>query len=176
MANFHQEDVLIINEDYEYDFGGDSLLGLRGQEEAMDLDKGILDQEESADPAEEESNLLGWGLNNLFEQDVLAPSPQPSLHGMSQLLAVVNTPTPEVHPGDYPPRSPTTEAALQTSDLDWVDEVEQVAPSQPELEEETVEEGHHQDPCLPLRLVSLFSGRGAPSRGSSRSQASQNLT
>ena len=68
---------------------------------------------------------------------------------MLQLLVVINTPILEAHPGDYPPHSPTTEAALQTSDLDWVDEVEQVAPSQPELEEETVEEGHRQDPCLP---------------------------
>ena len=56
------------------------------------------------------------------------------------------------YPEDCPPRSPTTEAALQTSDLDWVDEVEQAAPSQPELEEETVEEGCYQDPCLPSLL------------------------
>ena len=115
----------------------------------MELDDGMLDQKESADPAEEESNLLGWGPNNIFEQDVPAPSPQPSIYGMSQLLADVNTPTPEDHSGECPPRSPTTEAALQPSDLDWNDDVEREAPSHPELEEETVEEGHHQDLCLP---------------------------
>ena len=68
---------------------------------------------------------------------------------MSQLLADINAPTPEEHPGDCPPRSPTTEAVLQPSDLDWADEVEQAAPSHPQLEEETVEEGHRQFPCLP---------------------------
>ena len=68
---------------------------------------------------------------------------------MLQLLAVVNAPTPEVHPEDCPPRSPTTEAALQSCTLDWVVDVEQVAPSQPELEDVKVEEGHYQDPCLP---------------------------
>ena len=60
---------------------------------------------------------------------------------MLQLLADVNTPTPEDHSEEYPPRSPTTEAALKTSNLDWIAEVEQAAPSQPQLEEETVEEG-----------------------------------
>ena len=118
----------------------------------MDLDEGILDQEKSVDPAEEESNLLGWGPNNIFEQDVPAPSPQSFLHGMSQLLAVVNAPTPEVHPEDCPPCSPATEAALQSCPLDWVVDVEQVAPSQPELEEVTVEEGCYYNPCLPSLL------------------------
>ena len=33
----------------------------------MELDNSILDQEESADPAEEEPNMLGWGGNNIFE-------------------------------------------------------------------------------------------------------------
>ena len=70
---------------------------------------------------------------------------------MLQLLADVNTLTPEDYPEDCCLHSPTTEAVLQTSDLDWVVEVEQTAPSQPELEEETVEEGHHQDPYLPSR-------------------------
>ena len=118
----------------------------------MELDDGILDQEESADPAEEEPNMLGWGGNNIFEQDDSAPSRQPSGFGMLQLLADVNTPTPEYYPEDCPPCSPTREAVLQTSDLDWVVEVEQAAPSQPEEEEETVEEGHYQDPCLPSPL------------------------
>ena len=62
MANFHQEDVLVLNDDYEYNLR-DSLLGPCGQEEPMDLDEGILDREEAADPAEEESNLLGLGPN-----------------------------------------------------------------------------------------------------------------
>ena len=68
---------------------------------------------------------------------------------MSLLLADVNTPTPDDHSEEYPPSSPTTEAVLQTGDLDGDNDVEQEAPSYPELEEETVEEGHHQDPCLP---------------------------
>ena len=96
--------------------------------------------------------MFGCGGNNIFEQDAPAPSPQPSSYGKSQLLAVVNAPTPEVHPGDYPPRSPTTEAALQSCPLDWVVEVEQVGLSQLELEEETVEEGCYHDPCLPSPL------------------------
>ena len=68
---------------------------------------------------------------------------------MLKLLAEVNAPTLEEHPGNCPPCSPTTEAVLKPNNLVWGDEVEQVAPSQPELEEETVEEGHCQDPCLP---------------------------
>ena len=70
MANFHQEDVLVINDNYKCDFRGDDLLGPCGQEEPIDLDKGIQDQEESVDPAEEESNQLGWGPNIIFEQDI----------------------------------------------------------------------------------------------------------
>ena len=60
----------------------------------MDLDDGILDQEESADPAEEEPNMFGCGGNDIFEQDAPVPSPQPSSYGMSQLLAIINAPTP----------------------------------------------------------------------------------
>ena len=60
---------------------------------------------------------------------------------MSQLLADVNAPTPEEYPGDCPPCSLATEAALQPSDLVWADDVEQAAPSYPELEEEIMEEG-----------------------------------
>ena len=87
-----------------------------------------------------------------FEQDAPAPYPQPSLYRILHLLADVNAPTPEVYPEDCPPRSPTTEAALQSCPLDWVVDVEQVAPSQPELEEVTVEEERHHDPCLPSPL------------------------
>ena len=143
----------------------------------MDLDNGILDRKESADPAEEEPNMFGCGGNDIFEQDAPAPSPQPSLYRMLQLLADVNTPTPEDHSGDCPPCSPTTEAALQPQNLVWADEVEQAAPSLPELEEDIVEEGRNLDPILPLCCVSLVpSIWGAPSRGLSRSPASQNLT
>ena len=68
---------------------------------------------------------------------------------MSQFLADVNTPTPEDHSEEYPPSSPTTEAVLQTIDLDGDDDVEQEAPSHLELEDKIVEEGRLQDPCLP---------------------------
>ena len=111
-----------------------------------------MDQEEAVDPAVEESNLLGWAPNNIFEQDVPAPSPQSSLHRMSQLLAVVNAPTLEVHREDCPTRSLATEAVLQSCPLDWIEDVEQVAPPQPELEEVTAEEGRYHDPCLPSPL------------------------
>ena len=93
--------------------------------------------------------MFGWGPNNIFEQDVPAPTPQPSVYEMSQLLADINTLTPEDHSEEYPLSSPTTEAALQTSDLDGNDDVEQEAPSHPELKDKTVEEGRFQDPCLP---------------------------
>ena len=131
MAIFYQENF----PEYKDSLEGDSLPDPHGPEEPMKLDKDIIDQEGSADLVEEEPNCLGWGPNNIFEQDVSATSPQPSVYRMSQLLADVNTPTPEDHSEKYPPSSPTTEAALQTSDLDWADEVEQAAPSQPELEE-----------------------------------------
>ena len=69
----------------------DDLLGLRDQEEPMEQDYNsdvcILEEEESADPAEEEQNLFGCGGKDIFEQDAPAPSPQPSIYGMSQLLA-----------------------------------------------------------------------------------------
>ena len=115
----------------------------------MELNDDILDQEGSTDSAEEEPNLLGWGPNNIFEQDVLATSPQPSVYGMLQLLADVNTPTPEDHSEEHPPSSPTAEAALQTKNLYGDDDFEQEAPSLLELENKTVEEGRFQDPCLP---------------------------
>ena len=115
----------------------------------MELDDSILDQEELAVPAEEEPNLFGWGPNNIFEQDVSATSPQPSVYGMSQLLTDVNTPTPKDHSGEYPLCSLTTETALQPCDLDWNNDVEQEAPSYPVLKEENVEAGCYQDLCLP---------------------------
>ena len=118
----------------------------------MELDKDILDQEGSADSAEEEPILLDWGPNNIFAQDVLATSPQPSAYRILQLLADVNTPTPENHSEDYPPSSPTSEAVFQTSNLDEDDEVEQEVVSHSELEDQIVEEGRFQDPCLPSPL------------------------
>ena len=115
----------------------------------MELNNNILEQEGTADSAEEEPNLLGWGPNNMFEQDVSVTSPQPSVYGILQHLADINTLTPEDHSEEYPPSPPTTEAALQTSDLEGDDDVEQEAPSHPELKDNIVEEGRVQDPCLP---------------------------
>ena len=83
-----------------------------------------LKEEESADPVDsEKQNLFGCGGKDIFEQDAPAPSPQPLIYGMSQLLAEVNAPTPEDYPEDIPPCFPATEAALQPSNLDWNDEV-----------------------------------------------------
>ena len=79
----------------------------------QDLDVRILDQEESADPADEGQNLFGCRGQDIFEQDAPAPSHQPSIYGMSQLLADVNAPTTEEDPEDIPPHSPATEDALQ---------------------------------------------------------------
>ena len=116
-----QEDIHDLQYDIEYEFGGDDLLGPRDQEEPIeqdyDRDVCILEQEESADPAEEEQNLFGCRGKDIFEQEAPALSPQPSIYGMSQLLADVNAPTPEEHPGDCPPCSLTTEATLQPSNL-----------------------------------------------------------
>ena len=146
MADFQDQDILDLQEDFEYDFGGDDLLGPRDQEEPMeqgyDSDVCILEEEESADPADpEEQNLFGCGGKDIFEQDDPAPSPQPSIYGMSQLLADVNPPTLEEDPEDIPSHSPATEAALQSVNLDWNEEVQQEAPSSPVLEEEVVEVG-----------------------------------
>ena len=128
MANFKQENI----PEYEDNLKGDSLPDPHGPEEPMELNKDILDQEGSADSAEEEPNLLGWGPNNIFEQDVLATYPQPSEYGMLHLSADVHTPTPEDHSEEHPPSSPTAEAVLQTRDLDGNDDVEQEAPSHSE--------------------------------------------
>ena len=86
MANFYQEDVLVLNADYEYNLGG-WLLEVRGQEEPMELDDGILDQEESADPAEEEPSMLGWGattsLSKMLQPHLLSP-PYTGCHNFLQ--------------------------------------------------------------------------------------------
>ena len=68
---------------------------------------------------------------------------------MSQLITDVNVPTQEEDPDNVPPRSPATGAALQLVKLDWNAEVEAEAPSAPALEEEVLEDGRFQDPCLP---------------------------
>ena len=138
-------------------------------EQDYDSDLHILEEEELADPANlERQNLFGCGGKDIFEQDAPAPSPQPSIYGMSQLLADINAPTPEDYPEDIPPHSPSTEAALQPGNLDWNEEVEWEAPSFPVREEEVVEVRHYQDPCLP----SLW---GTPGRGSSRNLTSPSL-
>ena len=120
-------------------------------EQSYDSDVRILEEEEPAEsPAgQEEQNLFGCGGTDIFEQDDPAPSPQPSLYGMSQLLADVNVPTQEEDPEDIPPCSPATEAALQSAHLDWNEEVEREAPFSPALEE-VVEVGRFHDPCLPF--------------------------
>ena len=48
-----QEDILILPDDFEYDFGVDGLLGPCDLEEPMeqDFDVQILEQEESTNPA-----------------------------------------------------------------------------------------------------------------------------
>ena len=108
MADFQDKDILDLQEDFEYDFGGDDLLGLCDQEEPMeqgyDSDVCILEEEESADPADsEEQNLFGCGGKDIFEQDDPAPAPQPSLCGISQLMVEVNVPTQKEDPEDVPP-------------------------------------------------------------------------
>ena len=45
----------------------------------MDYDSDILEEEESAQPADsEEQSLFGFGGGTIFEQDISAPTPQPS--------------------------------------------------------------------------------------------------
>ena len=53
-------------------------------EQGYDSDVCILEEEESADPADqEEQNLVGFRGTDIYEQDAPAPSPQPSIYGMS---------------------------------------------------------------------------------------------
>ena len=109
MADFQDQDILELQEDFEYDFGGGMTFLEEPMEHGYDIDVLILEEEESADPADqEEQNLFGCGGTDIFEQDDPAPSPQPSLYGMSQLLADVNAPTPDYYPDDIPPSSPAT--------------------------------------------------------------------
>ena len=57
------------------------------KEEPMDYDSDILEEEESAQPADsEEQSLFGFGGGTIFEQDVPAPTPQPSQYGIHKLL------------------------------------------------------------------------------------------
>ena len=119
-------------------------------EQSYDSNVRILEEEESADPADsEEQNLFGCGGKDIFEQDDPAPSPQPSIYGMSQLIADVNVPTPEEDPEDIPPCSLATEAALQPVNLNCNEEVEWEALSAPVLEEEVMEVRRFRDPYLP---------------------------
>ena len=102
MEDFQDQDILEIQDDFEYNFGMDGLLGQGDQEEPMDQDHDsvILEEEESADS--EEQNLFGLGGKDLFEQEDPAPSPQPSLYGMSQLITDVNVPTQKEDPDNHP--------------------------------------------------------------------------
>ena len=95
MEDFQDHDILDIPDNFEYkDFRGEGLQGQRNQEEPMDYDSDILEEEESAQPANsEEQSLFGFGGGTIFEQDVPAPTPQPILCGMSQLITDVNVPT-----------------------------------------------------------------------------------
>merc|ERR1711867_49099 len=107
------------------------------------------EEEESAEPADsEEQSLFGFGGGTIFEQDVPAPTPQPSQYGLSQLVTDLNVPTQEKDP-DVPPRFLATELALQPIKLDWNKEVDAEAPSDPVSEEEVVEVVRYPDPCLP---------------------------
>ena len=122
-------------------------------EQGYDSDVCILEEEESADPADpEEQNLFGCGGKDIFEQDDPAPAPQPSLCGISQLMIEVNVSTQKEDPDDGPPRNLATVAALWPVKLDWNAEVEAEAPSAPVLEEAVLEDGRFQDPCLPSPL------------------------
>ena len=57
----------------------------------MDCDSNILEEEESVQPTDsEEQSLFGLGGGTIFEQDVPAPTPQPSQYGLSQLMADLN--------------------------------------------------------------------------------------
>ena len=99
MDDSQDQDILDIPDGFEYDFSEVDLHGQRDQEEPMDYDSAILEEEESTDT--EEQNLFGLGGKDLFEQEDPAPSPQPSLYGMSQLIADVNVPTQEEDPDEF---------------------------------------------------------------------------
>ena len=120
MADFQYCDIL----DYEYDLGGDALLGPHDQEEEP-MDQGdnesgccILEEDEDQPqlpaelPAEqEEQGLFVCVDRDIFEQD--EPSPVPasqSLYGTYQLIRDIKVPTPE--DPEVLPRSPRKEAAL----------------------------------------------------------------
>ena len=78
MEDFQDQDILDIQDDFEYDFGMDGLRGQGDQEEPMeqDYDSDILEEEESAEPVDsEEQNLFSLGGKDLFEPEDPAPSP-----------------------------------------------------------------------------------------------------
>ena len=80
MEDFQDHDFLHIPDDFKYDdFRGEAFQGHCDQEEAKDCDSNILEEEESVQPAdsEEQSLLSLWG-ETIFEQDVQAPTHQPS--------------------------------------------------------------------------------------------------
>ena len=69
---------------------------------------------------------------------------------MSQLIPDINLPT--LEDTEVIPRSPRTEAALQTASLDWNAEVEQEASLSP-AGEEVMDVEHFHDPYLPSPTV-----------------------
>ena len=104
MADFQDCDIL----DYEYDLGGDALLGPCDQEEEpMDQDNNsdcrILEEEDEDQPQspaelpaeQEEQGLFVCTDRDIFEQDDPPPVPasQSSLYGALQLVGFVNIPT-----------------------------------------------------------------------------------
>ena len=77
MDDLQNHDFLDIPDDFEYDnFRGEGLQGQRDQEESMDYNSDILEEEESAQPADsEEQSLFGFGGGTIFEQDFPAVTP-----------------------------------------------------------------------------------------------------
>ena len=104
------QDHEILNYNFEYNLGGDTLLSSHDPEEEpmdqgdYDSDVCILEEDEvqpqspAEPPAEhEEQRLFVCGNRDIFEQDdpPSVPVSQSSLYGMSQLIRDVNVPTPE---------------------------------------------------------------------------------
>ena len=123
--------------DYEYNLGGDALLGPHDQEEEPmdqgdnDSDCRIIEEDEDQPqlPAEPPAEQKEQGLficmdRDIFEQDEppQVPASQSSLYDMYQLIRDIKVPTPE--DPEVPPCSPRTDTALRPVSLDWSAEVE----------------------------------------------------
>ena len=120
------------NLNYKYNDQGDSLLDKsEEQEEPMEV------AEEGEKQSEDSSNLLMCGEKNIFDDSLTE----------SQLMAMVNTPTPENLV--VPARSAETEEDLQPApSSNWVSEVEKQDSAPLEHCSEVQEEGQV-DPSLP---------------------------